>query len=1248
MLSATIVPHCHQLLSALDAPTVSQRDRITADDAIGSLDVLYEFGELDALAPLEKMNRPVMLFGPYSSYIGNATGPKASKWKDQLVDGSIHGVVESCEPSSGLRWCRTYFLKHGTEDKVVQEVKKLHDELSGITTTLAEEKNNEEKNGSDNENDGENDQIVSASVDYYPSIKPHNLNEIQSSLAVLNRMQQLYVKLWLHLRRIVHDVFLLHHDVLEAGTEIQQRLVNVFSGNYSSYANQLDHLDDISNMQESIQLLPHEKLQLHMDCMNALGEVITVDDVDDMGGACWTYIRASVHGIYLTNPADANQVGAVAVGDTFLFAPLSTRFGHANQKQVNGFTGIHAVSPFLTDHCCITSGIPYYQSYIGHGAEEEYARLVQYCSKHNATLSPLQVGRSLDFSTGSSTTNISIITDHPVLPNFDADLKLYSSGFIMERMNGQVCLPLVISFAHHVECSYSIDFQDCFQQIKEQILLPYLQQANNSNHKENLVDDLMASIISEVPSGYLIVYKLKKLQNNSKYTAFDRLLPNFHQSANGDRHVGLCLKYSSSSTSSSSSSNSIPATVTEHWRAAMRMYDVSEHKGKDVKIPRALLQSFLTLLDRWMTPSIHNTDYYLSMDQILQSRSSTSATSQPQQKEEEVQKLSYCDMVSYANDYHIRFGLPGEGITSMRCMYAISEAQRLSSFDFQSLLFTEEDEEESKQEKKTAEPNQHTAVSMMVAGLAGSGIEVLGSQLYQQLQGNLDSSYTTEMIKVDFTQLFDNTHDLKTNKAKIKSFIDGKMKFALRNGHGSTSSKKLLLFIVLVISPQYNGRFTDLITFLASVSQSRVVNVTAVISPEQTFAQAENVAARTDVCLGLEYSHAIGLELIAPSGGDAVIVIEHNSSSASFAKLRSYIRRINPTIQSMRLNPTNLNLMEEDIQYFIQQIHNGFDVHDMKLTEREACCMSLGYPSPLLQDTLGKDALSLDCGASIYAVPDAPASIRLFKLSPSSVGVSQWSLSSVLKLLSFLFPQAKTGSNAVMHFWSAVSSPKQGFQRLLQIASAKVLSEKHHREIDRQYNNWIQSIVNRKKEEIEAIKAGLISIHGTLYLHNESLSFSTTKMDQNVLQASTSKSAQSCLLVEGNEGFVSIREKADYAELNQSPTDSSFTLIGSFSKEALFVLQELFKACEKFQMTRKKLLRQEETNKYEKIRIQALKRFKDRPLPAGWWFDGHFFVDHRGDNSELRPDIENIVEEYIQHENMKITDYNTLLNDLGY
>lgn len=32
-------------------------------------------------------------------------------------------------------------------------------------------------------------------------------------------------------------------------------------------------------------LRPNEQLQVHMDCMNAVGEIVSIEDVDDMGGS---------------------------------------------------------------------------------------------------------------------------------------------------------------------------------------------------------------------------------------------------------------------------------------------------------------------------------------------------------------------------------------------------------------------------------------------------------------------------------------------------------------------------------------------------------------------------------------------------------------------------------------------------------------------------------------------------------------------------------------------------------------------------------------------------------------------------------------------------------------------------------------------------------------------------------------------------------------------------------------------------
>lgn len=38
----------------------------------------------------------------------------------------------------------------------------------------------------------------------------------------------------------------------------------------------------------AMRLRPEEQLQVHMDCLNAVGEIVTIEDVDDMGGSVST------------------------------------------------------------------------------------------------------------------------------------------------------------------------------------------------------------------------------------------------------------------------------------------------------------------------------------------------------------------------------------------------------------------------------------------------------------------------------------------------------------------------------------------------------------------------------------------------------------------------------------------------------------------------------------------------------------------------------------------------------------------------------------------------------------------------------------------------------------------------------------------------------------------------------------------------------------------------------------------------
>jgi hypothetical protein len=43
--------------------------------------------------------------------------------------------------------------------------------------------------------------------------------------------------------------------------------------------------DDPLLLLPELTLLASERLQVHMDCMNATGEIVAIEDVDDMGGS---------------------------------------------------------------------------------------------------------------------------------------------------------------------------------------------------------------------------------------------------------------------------------------------------------------------------------------------------------------------------------------------------------------------------------------------------------------------------------------------------------------------------------------------------------------------------------------------------------------------------------------------------------------------------------------------------------------------------------------------------------------------------------------------------------------------------------------------------------------------------------------------------------------------------------------------------------------------------------------------------
>jgi hypothetical protein len=169
-------------------------------------------------------------------------------------------------------------MRHGTADKLVRNAKEHYKELllsfsfSDAAKVAATSEANDEF---EEEQDDFSGFVLSAASEDVTS--PSFLQSLED----IKRMMSLYVKLWFALRVLVHDLFLSSRDVLTAATELQRQLNDVLRN-----ANDNSNVEVEFSLSMAGTMQANESLPLHIDCMNALGEIIALEDVQDMGGWC--------------------------------------------------------------------------------------------------------------------------------------------------------------------------------------------------------------------------------------------------------------------------------------------------------------------------------------------------------------------------------------------------------------------------------------------------------------------------------------------------------------------------------------------------------------------------------------------------------------------------------------------------------------------------------------------------------------------------------------------------------------------------------------------------------------------------------------------------------------------------------------------------------------------------------------------------------------------------------------------------
>ena len=105
------------------APPSYTSSHTTVEDILEPLLLIYEYGEsqvpteiktaIESSVPSRILHSPFVLAGKDTIQILNTHLQKGHNYDlslDKMIAGQTHVILESCEPYSGIRWCRTYFI----------------------------------------------------------------------------------------------------------------------------------------------------------------------------------------------------------------------------------------------------------------------------------------------------------------------------------------------------------------------------------------------------------------------------------------------------------------------------------------------------------------------------------------------------------------------------------------------------------------------------------------------------------------------------------------------------------------------------------------------------------------------------------------------------------------------------------------------------------------------------------------------------------------------------------------------------------------------------------------------------------------------------------------------------------------------------------------------------------------------------------------------------------------------------------
>lgn len=215
-------------------------------------------------------------------------------------------------------------------------------------------------------------------------------------------------------------------------------------------------------------------------------------------------------------------------------------------------------------------------------------------------ISALGLGKAITTS-GTGVVGVTMLTDHPSAPVLHAEMRLFSSGFVVEKLD-KCFLPFLFSFGVHVKEMWTVDMGDCYRRA-------LACKTFEGSRTSSLID---------IPEGLLVVLqchdfrdekgnmgKGSDVNSNSvksciEYNMLDRIFPNTGKV----KHIAFCL---SSADTSSRGHESALFEAHHAWRVAARMNDIPDNRGAgdhQTGLPDEILGPFLAMIDAEATSSV--------------------------------------------------------------------------------------------------------------------------------------------------------------------------------------------------------------------------------------------------------------------------------------------------------------------------------------------------------------------------------------------------------------------------------------------------------------------------------------------------------------------------------------------------------------------------------------------------------------------------------------------------------------------